>query len=51
MEALKRYDELKYNNISETNYNGEEVEECHVQEWLTAINKWVPDFSNFPNNF
>lgn len=38
-EALKQYDNPKFKKISQPNYNGDEVEECCVQEWFTSINK------------
>lgn len=47
MEALERYDKPKEKKITQPNSHRDELEECHVQERLAAINKWSIQFSQF----
>jgi len=51
MNALKWYDEPKEKQISQLNSHRDKVEECHVQEKLSAINRWSIPFSQFPQLF
>lgn len=51
MEVLWRYHELKDMHVTQPNNHEYELEECHVQEWLTTINKQTTIFSEFPQPY